>query len=118
MSVYDRAHELARMLRDTEEYREYRRACEAISGEGTARLILRDYRKNQIEVQAAGLAGRKPSESALAELRRLTEIVEMHKPIMDFLKAESRLLTLIADIQKILGDALDLWEHAEETAEK
>lgn len=111
MSVYDRAHELARMLRESGEYQDYTRARHAISTEGTARSILVDYRKNQMQVQAARLTGKEPPAPALKELERLGGIIDMHKPISDFLRAENRLLTLLADIQKILGQSLDLWDY-------
>ncbi|MGE5486069.1 MAG: YlbF family regulator [Ignavibacteriales bacterium] len=113
MSVYDRAHELARMLRESGEYQEYTRARQAIGTESTARSILIDYRKNQIQIQAARLAGKEPPGQAVKELERLGGIIDMHKPISDFLRAENRLLTLLADIQKILGQSLDLWDYDE-----
>ncbi len=113
MSVYDKAYELAKMLRESAEYQEYDRARKSITAESTARSILLDYRKSQIQVQAARFAGKEPPEAAVKELERLTGIIDMHKPVSDFLRAENRLLTLIADIQKILGQSLDLWDYDE-----
>lgn len=117
MSVYDRAHELAMAVRESEEYREYDRARRGITAAETARSILRDYRMAQLEVQAFRLSGKEPPEAKLKDLERLSGIVELHKPIIDFLRAEGRLLTLVGDIQKILGDALDLWDYGEGSGE-
>lgn len=118
MSVYDQAYGLARILRECDEYRDYDRARKAISSDSTARSILKDYRKRQLEVQAARFTGKEPPGESVKDLQRLSEIIDMHKPINDFLRAENRLLTLIADIQKILGEALDLWDYEDGDSRK
>lgn len=109
MAVYNRAHELARALSDCSQYREYREAQQRL--DATARNMLRDFRLAQARVHAARLSGKEPEASDLAQVERLRGLIELHRPIMDFLALEDRLMTVIGDVQKILAEAVELWDY-------
>jgi len=111
MSVYDKAYELARAVKDSEEYKAYQMAKAAVEGQKIVAEMLRDYKRLQMLVEASVISGRQPDEKTAEEHRRLCEIIEMHKPVRDFLNAEHRLLTLANDIYRIVCDALDLWDY-------
>lgn len=110
MAVYDKAYELARELKGSDEYKEYQKAKAAVTSNEAALPILQDYRKTEIAIQTAVLGGKEPDSKLLEEMKRLREVVDMHGPITRFLEAERRILVMMADIQKILADALNLLE--------
>ncbi|MDI3533848.1 MAG: hypothetical protein PWQ82_213 [Thermosediminibacterales bacterium] len=107
MLVHDKAHELARALADSKEYKEYKKAHEKIKQDPKALEMLEDFRKKQLEVQAAQLAGQ-PVEEKSKQLENLFQVINYNQLIREFLTAEARFLTLIADVQKIIGKAVEI----------
>jgi len=113
VSVYDSAHALSRALKSSEEYKAYQQARAAIEKDEGAMWVLRDFRKRQMELEMAQAAGQKPSDEKIAELNKLAEAISLHKQVTEFLMQEMRLLRLVADVQKIMGEALDLLDYLE-----
>lgn len=111
MAVYDKAYELAREIKESPEYKEYQEAKEAIEGSESAIQILRDYWEQQLSIQTALLTGRQPDEKIQESFSKTQEIISMHGPIQRFMRAEKQILTVLADIQKILSDSLDLLDY-------
>lgn len=108
MNVYDKAHELARALSASREYRDYKAAKERIEGDETNKRMLRDFKKRQFQLQAAYLSGKQPDQEELDKFRKLSELIQHSPAIGEFLQAEYRLSTLMSDIYKILGEAVDM----------
>jgi len=111
MASYDKAYELARELKESPEYKEYQKAKQELLANKEALSILRDYRRIQMTAQSMYLSGKEPGEKEKADLARIQEIVNMHGGVQRFIQAEERLLVIMADIQKILYDALNLLEY-------
>ncbi|MGI6666922.1 MAG: YlbF family regulator [Bacillota bacterium] len=111
MATYDKAHELARELKSSEEYKEYQKAKQAIQGNSAAMSILRDFQEKQIQFEMGLLTGREPDEKAKEEMQKITDLVNMHGEVKRFLDAERRILIIMSDIQKILTDALNLLDY-------
>ena len=116
MVVYNRAHELARALQESQENREYRERRAHL--DETARRMLRDYRMYQARAHAAHLAGQKVPSETTQQGERLRGLIGMHKPLLEFMALEDRLLTMIGDVQKILGEAVELWDYLSEDDEE
>ena len=108
MSAYDRAYALAEAIRESEEYREYIRQRDSIKTSEGAMGLLRDLRRAQIQVQGAQMLGQEPPAKAVADLKRIGDFVEMHRPIQDYLQAEYRFFVFVEDVQKILAQAIDV----------
>lgn len=112
MAAYDKAHELARDLKSSEEYKEYQKAKQAILGNEPAMSILRDFQRKQVEFEMELLSGKEPDPKKKEELQKISDIVSMHGEVKRFLDAERRLLVIMSDIQKILTEALNLLDYA------
>ncbi|NLO82812.1 MAG: YlbF family regulator [Clostridiales bacterium] len=108
MNVYDKAHELARALSSSREYRDYKAAKERVYQNEANKKMLLDYKKRQFQIQASYLSGEKPSDDELEKFKKLTELLQYSQDINSFLQAEYRLNTLLSDIYKILGEAVDM----------
>ncbi|MEL7565358.1 MAG: YlbF family regulator [Dehalobacterium sp.] len=108
MSVNDRAHELARTLQDSEEYRRYIEAKERLqSDEGNANM-LQEFRRKQLELQIAEMSG-EDVENSLEQLESIYQKLSLNPIVNEFLTAEYRLARMMTDVQRIIGEALDLW---------
>ncbi|MGI6685982.1 MAG: YlbF family regulator [Bacillota bacterium] len=108
MSVNDRAHELARTLQESEEYRRYAEAKEKLQSDEENANMLQEFRRKQIELQIAEMTG-EDIENSLEQLENIYQLLSMNPIINEFLTAEYRLARLMTDVQKIIGEALDLW---------
>lgn len=111
MANYDKAHELARELKETGEYKEYQKAKQSLTGNDAALSILKEYRRKQLDFEMAVMSGTAPDPKKKEELDKLADLVNMHGAVKRFIDAEQRLLLMMSDIQRILSDALNLLEY-------
>jgi cell fate (sporulation/competence/biofilm development) regulator YlbF (YheA/YmcA/DUF963 family) len=109
---YDKAHELARALKETDEYKDYQRAKQAILESDAALSILKEYQSKRLDYDMAFLSGKEPDAFKKQEMDKIGEIVNMHGAVKRFLEAEQRVMVMITDIQRILTEALDLLEYS------
>ncbi|MDP2860042.1 MAG: YlbF family regulator [Bacillota bacterium] len=114
MSVYNTAHQLAAQLAKSDEYSAYRTARKAIESDQQMVWLLKDFRRRQMELQFKIASGAKPSDDEMATYSSLAEAIGMHKPLSEFLTAEASLMRVVADLQKILLQGIDLLDYMEE----
>ncbi len=107
MSVQDRAHELARTLLESEEYRKYTEAKEKLQKDEENANMLQEFRRRQLELQIAEMSG-EDIEKSLEQLEKIYQIISLNPTVNEFLTAEYRLSRMMTDVQKIIGEALDL----------
>ncbi|MDO5112262.1 MAG: YlbF family regulator [Clostridia bacterium] len=106
-NIHDKARELASALHASEEYLRYSEARDAAYENATTKELLMQYRRMQTQAQAAMLAGKRDEET-MQQVQRMGEILQMDGKAAAYLMAEYRLSTLLSDVYKILGDAIDL----------
>jgi cell fate (sporulation/competence/biofilm development) regulator YlbF (YheA/YmcA/DUF963 family) len=108
MNVYDKAHELARALSNSREYRDYKDSKEKVYLDEKNKKMLKDFKKKQFQIQASYLSGKQPSEEELDKLKKLSELLQYSPDISRFLNSEFRLNQMMSDVYKIIGDAIDI----------
>lgn len=105
--TYDKANELAKEIAESEEYKQYSEAKDAVMQNETTVSLLKEYRKLQMKAQAAIVSGKNDDES-IERLQKLGELLQMNKDASAYLFAEYRLNRMLGDIYKILADAVDI----------
>lgn len=108
MFVYDKAHDLAKEIKNCEDYKEYARLKELVMADEQTKSLLTDYKKLQLEAQASMLTGKEPEEETMDKLRKLGEVLQFNPNISAYFAAEYKFQTMISDIYKIIGDACDM----------
>ena len=106
MNTYDYAHSMARAIRHSTEYREYREALSKLEADKPAHEMLLDFRREQLELEKAKLTGEEPGGRE-EKLKKMYEIIRLNLLITDFLAKEYRFARMIGDIQKILAEATE-----------
>ena len=101
---YDRAHELAREIRSSEEYRRYAAATEKVSEDPNTVGLLAEYKRLQLRCQAAMVSGEQDEES-MEKLRRLLAVLQMNSDAAEYIFAEITLSRALGDIYRILAEA-------------
>ncbi len=112
--VYDKAHELANEIRKNPDYLEYARLKEIVTADEKTKALLSDYKRLQIEAQAAYLAGNEPKQETMEKLKSLGSLLAFNPDVTAYFAAEYRLQTMIGDIYKIIGDACGLGDYLPE----
>lgn len=105
MYIYDKANELAAMIKQCDEYKSYIEHKEKIDQDETTRALVKEYKKLQMQMQAAYMGGKEPEAEISEKLKKLAEVLQFNKEVAEFLMAEHRFYNLMGDIYKILGDA-------------
>lgn len=108
VNVHDYAHNLARALRECPESKALVAAKQRVKGNTAAEQMIKDYHNKQLEMQAEVLQGKEPSKAQQEALQRLLTIIQGSADVRDYLQAEARLGTLLNDIYRILGEAVEI----------
>ncbi|MHB0885385.1 MAG: YlbF family regulator [Bacillota bacterium] len=118
MNAYDLAHQLARAVADSDEYRAFLEAKKKLDANPSATQMLLDFRRRQLELQAAQMMGQEPAKEKVEQLQRLEEIINLHADIGEFLTAEYRFSQFFADLQRVQIEAVEAWyKFADEITE-
>ncbi len=109
MNAYDQAHELARALKASGEYRTWLDSRKQLEADPKNKEMLNDLRRLQWELEMDMAMGREVDADKKQRLQQVSEFVNLNPTLRDHLGAEYRFAQLMADIQKILADALNEW---------
>jgi len=107
MVVYDKANELARLIKNSAEFTDYKQAKEKAYQNETTAALIKEYHKLQLSAQAAMVAGRKDDE-LLERFQKIGEILQLNQDASAYLMAEFRLNRMVSDIYKILAEAIEV----------
>ena len=108
MNVYDKAHELARELKNSPEYQEYQRCKEVAMENETQKALIKEYKKLQFQLQVSVAGGGKPDPAEMERLQKIMAVLQLSQDATRYLMAEFQLQKMLADIYKILGEAVDI----------
>lgn len=108
MNVYDAAHNLARAIKNSDEYKEYMRNQEKVFANEKAKEMVIDFRKKAMEIQMEQMEGKEVSKEKLEQFKKLEEIVMNNPIIHEFFMAEMRFGQMMSDIYKILGESINI----------
>lgn len=98
--------ELARLLRTSSEYNEFKAAEEAACANAATKAMLDSYHKLQLKVQAAELAGGADEEDLLT-LQHVGELLQMDPLTSEYLFAQYRLNSLLGRVYRTLAEAVE-----------
>lgn len=106
MNVYDQAHQLARTLKESEEYKEYARLKELAYQDGTNKALLDEYKRLQYRMQAMVASGRGAEVGGedFQRMQKIAQVLQFNPDCGAYLMAEFRFQKMLADIYKILAD--------------
>ena len=110
MNPHDAAHALASSLKKSPEYNAFKEAQKKLKEDPAAEAILNDLREIQLELQELHLEGKEISDERDEKYKKLSDAANFNLTVKAFVEAEYRFAILMMDIQKIIGDAVDIEE--------
>lgn len=102
---YDKAHELARALKLSENYQHYVKAKNLLSLQAREDIV--NFRNLQMKLNQAEMLGQKVEEAQIMELSREYARLNQEPLIADFFSAEGMFVQMFTDIQEIIQKALE-----------
>ncbi len=105
LNPYDKAHELARALQASDEYRAFLAAKTALDADPDAKKMVKDFIVKKMEQEYEAFAGKEDAAKKEA-LQRMYDLLAMNARARDFLAAYFRFQRTMADISKIIGDSV------------
>lgn len=108
MDVFKQAHLLAQTIQESDEYQKYAEAKEKLQQDESNANMLQEFRRRQLEVQIAQISGEE-TDGNQEQLEHIYQVMSMNPLVNEFLTAEYRFARMMTDVQKILGEDLDLW---------
>lgn len=106
MNIYDEAHSLARAIKASDEYKNYVRIKEEVSAIPELNEMLVDFQQKQFQLQAAQFTGQEVEGDVMQQIQDLYQIIMKDPKAMEFMQAEMMFTRVIADVYKILEDAV------------
>lgn len=106
MNVYDEVNNLAKAIRESKEYLEYKQIKAELFVEPELKKQVDEFEKIRYEEQLLALQGEKQSEEKMKKLQELYEILVKNPQIKDYFDKEVRFNVMIADVNKIIGEAI------------
>ena len=106
MRVYDLANELAQEIKQSEEYTTYKTAKEAISLNIELKNKIDEFEKARYEAQIIALQTGKDDINKTKHLQELYGELIQNEEASKYFDAEIRFNVLVADVNKIIGEAI------------
>ncbi|MEK5641120.1 hypothetical protein BK138_15540 [Paenibacillus rhizosphaerae] len=106
MNIYDKAHDLAKALKESSEVQEISSAMSLIEADPESKQMLEDFRQRQMEIQQRMMSGDMPSQEEMEKMEKLFDVLSLNLNIRRLFEAERRLSTIIEDVNKIIADSL------------
>ena len=106
-NVYDLAHELARSLKETDQYKNYAAVKARVDAEPDLAKMVNDFQEKNMEVQTqAMLNGGKAPEELTQQLQQLYAVVAQDPLAAQYFAAEWSYTQVVSEIYGILGEAI------------
>ncbi len=106
MNVYDEVNNLAKAIKDSKEYKEYKEIKNELSALPELKSQIDEFEKIRYEEQLLAMQGENQSEEKMKKLHELYEILVKNPKVKDYFDKEVRFNVLIADVNKIIGEAI------------
>ena len=106
MNVYDEVNGLARAIKESREYLEYKEIKSKLYANPTLKSQVEEFEKIRYEEQVLALQGEAQSEEKMKKLQELYAILVQNPEVKDFFDKEVRFNVMIADVNKIIGEAI------------
>lgn len=108
MNVYEEAHNLARAIKESEEFKEYKSLHEEIEKDEQVKTMINDFMKKNMEIQASQISGKEAGEDLVNQMQSLYQML-MTKPLAaKFLEAEMRVSVMFKDVLDIIGEPMNI----------
>lgn len=105
-NVYDIAHELARSLKETDQYKDYAAAKQKIDANPDLAKMIEDFQQKSMDIQTKQMMGEEPDADAIAQFQQMYSIVLSDPLAGEYMQKQLVLSQIVSELYGILGEAL------------
>lgn len=106
MNVYDTVNKLAQEIKDSEEYKNFKKYKELVKSNTEINDKMKKFEELRYETQIAAMQGVKPEEDKEKELQSVYTELLSKENVKEYFDSEFKFNVLIADVNKIIGEAI------------
>ena len=106
MNIYDTINQLSKVIKETEEYINFKEAKQAINLEPEFKIKISEFEKARYEEQLNSIQTGKKDNEKMAKIQSLyTELIQIPE-IKNYFDAEFKFNILLGDINKTISEAV------------
>lgn len=106
MQVYDTANRLAQEIKDSEEYKKYKKIKDEINNNAEKKQKVEEFEKLRYEVQLMSYTNETKDEEKTKKLEEMYATLIENKDIKEYFDLEVKFNIMIADVNKIIAEAI------------
>ena len=103
-NVYDIAHELARSLKETDQYKNFERSKARLNSNPDLKKMLSDFQEKSMTFQTYMMSGQEAPEDLQQQVQQLSGIVMSDPTAAEYLQNEYAVSQIVSDIYGIIGE--------------
>lgn len=107
MKVYDIANQLAREIRQSQEYIQYKNAKKEIGANTELKQKIDDFEKLRYDIQVLAMKGEEVTEEKNRKLQEMYTILIQNKEIKEYFDLEVKFNVMLADVNKIIAESVE-----------
>ncbi len=106
MNVYDEAHNLAKAIKESNEFKEFDRIRKEVDDDKETSDMLKELTELQVQLQTAQMVGQQPDKDVFARFQSLNTMAVTKPLAMQYMQAQYALATMMNDVFGIVGEAI------------
>ena len=106
MNVYDTVNKLAQEIKNSEEFKSYKKYKELIKSNGEVSEQIKKFETLRYEIQISAMQGLETNKDKEKELQDIYVELLSKENVKEYFEAEFIFNILLADVNKIIGDAV------------
>lgn len=106
MNVYDTVNKLAKEIKDSDEFKNYKKYKELIKSNTEVNENIKKFETLRYELQISAMQGVESNKDKEKELQEIYAELLTKENVKEYFDAEFKFNILLADVNKIIGDSV------------
>ena len=106
MATYDKAHELAKAIKESSEYLKYKELKDKVEQNAELKTKIDEFEKIRYEVQVLTMKKEAQDPEKMKKLQELYQILIENAEIKEFFDAQVAFNVMLADVNKIIAETV------------
>ena len=106
MNVYDTVNKLAQEIKDSEEFKNYKKYKELIKSNLEVNEKIKKFEMLRYEIQISAMQGLETNKDKEKELQDIYAELLTKENVKEYFESEFKFNILLADVNKIIGDSV------------
>lgn len=106
MNVYDTANQLAKEIRQSTEFIQYKKIKESIEANIEFKQKIDEFEKLRYDIQVLAMKGEEVAQEKNQKLQEMYTILIQNKEIKEYFDLEVKFNVMLADVNKIIAESV------------